>query len=176
MRGSLFICGIVPATAFIFGFEAVGVSAWTGKVNIERRISCEDVSKRIEKYYNPKSVWKKAETDGIFEAYRVAYLRNRTLHIRWKEPLRQNDVSEEAKRQNDVSEETKRQNDVSEMPLSFSERLSLKEMAVIRHIASDSKASIASITAKTGLSRRTVDRVIASLYLAERAPRIMRLG
>ena len=82
-----------------------------------------------------------------------ADLRNRTLHIRWDEPLRQDDVSEDAKRQNNVLE----------TPLSFSERLSLKEMAVIRLIASDSKISIATITAKTGLSRRTVDRVIAAL-------------
>lgn len=47
--------------------------------------------------------------------------------------------------------------------MSFSERLSLKEMAVIRLIASDSKISISSITAKTGLSRRTIDRAIAAL-------------
>lgn len=82
-----------------------------------------------------------------------ADLRNRTLHIHWKEPRRHNDVSEVAKRQNDVLE----------TPLSFSECLSFKEMAVIRLIASDSKISIASITAKTGLSRRTVDRVISAL-------------
>lgn len=36
-------------------------------------------------------------------------------------------------------------------------------MAVIRLIDKDSKISIASITAKTGLSRRTVDRTIAAL-------------
>ena len=82
-----------------------------------------------------------------------ADFRNRTLHIRWKEP----------KRHNDVSEVTKRQNDVLKTPLSFSECLSLKEVAVIRLIAFDSKISIASITAKTGLSRRTVDRGIAAL-------------
>lgn len=51
-------------------------------------------------------------------------LRNRTLHIHWKEPRRHNDVSEVAKRHNDVLE----------TPLSFSECLSLKEMAVIRQI------------------------------------------
>ena len=82
-----------------------------------------------------------------------ADLRNRTLHIRWNESLRQNDVSEAAKRQNDVLE----------TPLSFSERLSLKELAVIRLITSDTEISIASITGKTGLSRPTVDRIIASL-------------
>lgn len=75
-----------------------------------------------------------------------ADLRNRTLHIRWDKPLRQNDVSEGAKRQNDVLE----------TPLSFNERLSSKEMAVIRLIVSDSKISIASITTKTGMSRRTI--------------------
>ena len=45
--------------------------------------------------------------------------------------------------------------------MSFSERLLLKEMAVMRLIASDSKISIVPIISKTGLSRRTVDRVIA---------------
>ena len=71
-----------------------------------------------------------------------ANLRNRTLHIRWEAPKCQ-----------DVA---KRQNDVLEMSTSLSEQLSLKEMAVIRLIDKDPKISIASITAKTGLSRRTV--------------------
>lgn len=82
-----------------------------------------------------------------------ADLRNRTLHIRWTEPLRQNGALNEAKRQNDVLR----------MPIFLNERLSLKEMAVIRLIMADLKISIASITAQTGLSRRTVDRVIAAL-------------
>ena len=77
--------------------------------------------------------------------------------------VQQKGKQNESLRQNDVSEAAKRQNDVLETPLSFSERLSLKEMAVIRLIASDSKISIASITAKTGLSRRTIDRTIAAL-------------
>lgn len=49
------------------------------------------------------------------------------------------------------------------MPLSFSEHLSLKEMAVVQLLASDAKTSITSITAKTGLSKRTIDRIIAAL-------------
>lgn len=64
--------------------------------------------------------------------------------IRWNGSLRQIDVSGVTKRQ---SEEAKRQNDVLETPSSFSERLSLKEMAVMRLIESDSRISIASITA-----------------------------
>lgn len=44
--------------------------------------------------------------------------KNRTFYIRWNGPLRHNDVSEEAKRQNDVLK----------TPLSFCERLSLKEI------------------------------------------------
>lgn len=119
------------------------------KANIEGKISSNEVGKRLEEYYQQKDVREKAEADGTFEAD----LRNRTLHIRWNEQLRQNNVSDVAKRQIDVLE----------TPLSFSERLSLKEMAVIRLITSDSKISIAAITAKTGLSRRTVDRVIATL-------------
>lgn len=57
-----------------------------------------------------------------------AAIRNRTFHIRWNEPLRHDDISDG----------TKCQNDVLETPLSFSELLSLKEMAIIRLIASDS--------------------------------------
>lgn len=92
------------------------------KANIESKISSKEVINRLEEYYSQKSL-----------------RGNRTLHLRWNEPLRQNDVSEVAKRQNDVLK----------TPLSFSERLSLKEMAVIRLIASDSKISIASMTTKT---------------------------
>ena len=70
-------------------------------------------------------------------------LKNRYLHIRWNNAKRQNDVLK-------TSEE-------------LSARLTLKEMAVIRLITTDPKISIASITSKTGLSSRTVDRIIATL-------------
>ena len=42
------------------------------KANIEGRISSEEVGKRLEEYYSQKSVREKAETDGTFEADRVA--------------------------------------------------------------------------------------------------------
>ena len=58
---------------------------------------------------------------------------------------------------------TKHQNDVLETSEMLTEKLTLKEMAVIRLITTDPKISIASITTKTGLSRRTVDRIIATL-------------
>ena len=41
--------------------------------------------------------------------------------------------------------------------------LSLKEMAVIKMIQENPQISIAAIATKTGLSKRTVDRAIASL-------------
>ena len=80
-------------------------------------------------------------------------LRNRTLHIRWKESKPQNDVSESPKRQNDVLK-------TSEI---LTGKLTLKEMAVANLITADPKISIASITTKTGLSRRTIDRIISTL-------------
>ena len=80
-------------------------------------------------------------------------LKNRYLHIRWNNAKPQNDVLESPKRQNDVLE-------TSEMLIG---KLTLKEMAVIRLITTDPKISIASITTKTGLSRRTVDRIISTL-------------
>ena len=80
-------------------------------------------------------------------------LKNRYLHIRWND----------AKPQNDVLEATKRQNDVLETSEAQNVKLTLKEMAVVRMITADSKISIASMTTKTGLSRRTIDRIIVSL-------------
>ena len=134
-----------------FGFEVNNESfekhSWFFR-NALVRSQYENIPKSIHRTFEPLERFMNFAVFGI-----PADLRNRTLHIRWDEPLRQDDVSEDAKRQNNVLE----------TPLSFSERLSLKEMAVIRLIASDSKISIATITAKTGLSRRTVDRVIAAL-------------
>ena len=134
-----------------FGFEVNNESfekhSWFFR-NALVRSQYENIPKGIHRTFEPLERFMNFAVLGI-----PADLRNRTLHIHWKEPRRHNDVSEIAKRQNDVLE----------TPLSFSECLSLKEMAVIRLIASDSKISIASITAKTGLSRRTVDRVIAAL-------------
>ena len=60
-------------------------------------------------------------------------------------------------------ETSKRQNDVFETSNMPSEKLTLKEMAVVKLIKGDPKISIASITVKTGLSRRTIDRTIATL-------------
>lgn len=82
-----------------------------------------------------------------------ADLRNRTLHIRWNE----------TKPQKDVLEVTKRQNDVLATSVELSAQLTLKEMVVIKLIMNDPQISIANIATKTGLSKRTVDRTIASL-------------
>ena len=134
-----------------FGFDVNNESfekhSWFFR-NALVRSQYENIPNGIHRTFEPLERFMNFAVLGI-----PADLRNRTLHIRWNEPLRQNDVSEESKRQNDVLK----------TPLSFSERLSLKEMAVIRLISTDSRISITTITAKTGLSRRTVDRVIAAL-------------
>ena len=80
-------------------------------------------------------------------------LKNRYLHIRWND----------AKPQNDVLGLTKRQNDVLKTSEMLTEKLTLKERAVVKLITTDPKISIASITTKSGLSRRTVDRIISTL-------------
>ncbi len=82
-----------------------------------------------------------------------ADLRNRTLHIRWKK----------SKTQNDVLESTKHQNDVLETSEVLTSKLTLKEVTVVRLITTDPNISIAAITTKTGLSRRTIGRTIATL-------------
>lgn len=134
-----------------FGFDVNNESfekhSWFFR-NALVRSQYENILKRIHRTFEPLERFMNFAVFGI-----PADLRNRTLHIRWEEPLRQDGVLEEAKRQNDVSE----------TPISLNERLSLKEMAVMQLIMADTKISIASITSKTGLSRRTVDRVIAAL-------------
>ena len=112
------------------------------------RSQYENIPKDVHRTFEPLERFMNFAVFGM-----PADLRNRTLHIRWEGPKTQIDVLEVAKRQNDVLE-------TSEI---LTEKLTLKEMAVIRLITTDPKISIASITAKTGLSRRTVDRIIASL-------------
>ena len=80
-------------------------------------------------------------------------LKKRYLHIRWIDAKPQNDVLNSAKRQNDVLETSEEQN----------VKLTLKEMAVVRLITADTKISIANITTKTELSRRTTDLTISTL-------------
>lgn len=134
-----------------FGFEVNNESfekhSWFFR-NALVRSQYENIPKGIHRTFEPLERFMNFAVFGI-----PADLRNRTLHVRWTEPLRQNDVSADAKRQNGVLE----------MPISLNEYLSLKEMAVIRLVTADPNISIASITAKTRLSRRTVDRVIAAL-------------
>lgn len=144
---AVFLINYLRSFGFDVNNESFEKHSWFFR-NALVRSQYENIPKGIHRTFEPMERFMNFAVFGI-----PADLRNRTLHIRWNEPLRQNGVSNE----------TKRQNDVLETPLSFSERLSLKEMAVIRLIASDSKISIASITDKTGLSRRTVDRIIAAL-------------
>lgn len=112
------------------------------------RSQYENIPKGVHRTFEPLERFMNFAVFGI-----PADLRNRTLHIRWKETKPQNDVLESAKRQNDVLE-------TSEV---LTGKLTLKEMAVVRLITADTKISIASITTKIGLSRRTIDRTIAAL-------------
>lgn len=77
-------------------------------------------------------------------------LKNRSLHILWNDNQRQNDVSEALKRQNDVSE-------------NLPDGLTMKETIVLRLIIANTNISIATLSAKTGFSVRTIDRVIKAL-------------
>ena len=134
-----------------FGFDVNNESfekhSWFFR-NALVRSQYENIPKGVHRTFEPLERFMNFAVFGI-----SADLRNRTLHIRW----------EESKPQNDVLESSKRQNDVLETSEILTEKLTLKEMAVIRLITTDPKISIASITAKTGLSRRTVDRIIATL-------------
>lgn len=134
-----------------FGFDVNNESfekhSWFFR-NALVRSQYENIPKGIHRTFEPLERFMNFAVFGI-----PADLRNRTLHIRWEESKHQNDVLETTKRQNDVLE-------TSNMP---SEKLTLKEMAVVKLITGDPKISIASITVKTGLSRRTIDRTIATL-------------
>ncbi len=134
-----------------FGFEVNNESfekhSWFFRNSLVRS-QYENIPKGIHRTFEPLERFLNFTVFGI-----QTDLRNRTLHIRWEEP----------KRQDDATEGYKRQNDVLETPTSLPEYLSLKEMAVIQLIITDPKISIEAITAKTGLSRRTIDRTIAVL-------------
>lgn len=134
-----------------FGFDVNNESfekhSWFFR-NALVRSQYENIPKGVHRTFEPLERFMNFAVFGI-----PADLRNRTLHIRW----------EESKPQNDVLESSKRQNDVLETSEELSARLTLKEMAVIRLIMNDPQISIANIATKTSLSKRTVDRAIASL-------------
>ena len=134
-----------------FGFdvnnESFAKHSWFFR-NALVRSQYENIPNGIHRTFEPLERFMNFAVFGV-----PADLRNRTLHIRWSEEKRQTDVSENAKRQNDVLE----------TPLSLTAHLSLKEMAVIKTIQENPHISIAVIATKTGLSKRTVDRAIASL-------------
>jgi len=134
-----------------FGFDVNNESfekhSWFFR-NALVRSQYENIPKGVHRTFEPLERFMNFAVFGI-----PADLRNRTLHVRW----------EESKTQNDVSGSTKCQNDVSETSFELSGKLSLKEMAVIRLIMSNPQISISNIATKTGLSKRTVDRAIASL-------------
>ena len=134
-----------------FGFDVNNESfekhSWFFR-NALVRSQYENIPKGVHRTFEPLERFMNFAVFGI-----PADLRNRTLHIRWNE----------TKPQNDVLEATKRQNVVLETSEELSARLTLKEMAVIRLIMNDPQISIANIATKTSLSKRTVDRAIASL-------------
>lgn len=77
-------------------------------------------------------------------------LKNRYLHIRWKEAKPQNEVSKNPKPQDAVSGSSKPQ-------------LSIKEKAVVEVMKENSFISIDKIAEATGMSDSTIDRLIKSL-------------
>ncbi len=140
-----------------FGFEVNNESfekhSWFFR-NALVRSQYENIPKGIHRTFEPLERFMNFAVFGL-----PADLRNRTLHIRWEETK----PKEDSKPKNDVLESTKRQNDVLKTSETLTEQLPLKEMAIISLIAENPKISIAALTAKTGLSRRTVDRSIATL-------------
>lgn len=108
------------------------------------RSQYENIPSGIHSTYGP------LERFLLFAVYgQEADLRNRTLHIRW---------AGETPR-----EVAKRHDDVSKTPNAISGDLTLNEVKVLTIIKEDSGISIPGISKKSGLSRRTVDRIIASL-------------
>ncbi|MCI9054351.1 MAG: HTH domain-containing protein [Muribaculaceae bacterium] len=134
-----------------FGFDVNNESfekhSWFFR-NALVRSQYENIPKGVHRTFEPLERFMNFAVFGT-----PADLRNRTLHIRWNETKPQNDVLDVAKRQNNVLATS----------VELSAQLTLKEMAVIRLIMNDPQISIANIATKTGLSKRTVDRTIASL-------------
>ncbi len=134
-----------------FGFdvnnESFAKHSWFFR-NALVRSQYENILNGIHRSFEPLERFMDFAVFGV-----PADLRNRTLHINWIED----------KRQLDVSDDSKRQNDVLETPSPLTAHLSLKEMAIIKMIQENAHISISTIASMTGLSKRTVDRTIASL-------------
>ena len=139
---AVFLIKYLRSFGFVVNNESFEKHSWFFR-NALVRSQYENIPKGIHRTFEPLERFMNFAVFGI-----PADLRNRTLHIRW-------DV---AKPQ---SEALKRQNDVLETSLSA--LLSLKEMAVIRHIQYNPNISITDMAANTRLSKSTIDRVIRAL-------------
>ena len=139
---AVFLIKYIRSFSFEVNNESFEKHSWFFR-NALVRSQYGNIPKGIHRTFEPLERFMNFAVFGI-----PADLRNRTLHIRW-------DV---AKPQSEVS---KPQNDV--LKTSLSAPLSLKEMAVIRHIQENPDISITDIAANTRLSKSTIDRVIRAL-------------
>ena len=143
-----------------FGFnvdnESFAKHSWFFR-NALVRSQYENIPKGIHRTFEPLERFLNHAVFGT-----PADFRNRTLHILWKNEEQISEI-QSVKPQNKVVKPSKRQNDVLETTELLSQKLSIKEMAVMSLIMKNSKISISSLTKATGLSSRTIDRIIKSL-------------
>lgn len=151
-----------------FGFnvdnESFAKHSWYFR-NALVRSQYENIPKGIHRTFEPLERFLNHTVFGT-----KADLRNRTLHIRWKNEEQFSELNS-SKPQNEVLKIPKPQNGVLETPNLFdynqleglATKLTIKEMAVIKMIAENNRISIKELAGKPGMSKGTVDRIIKSL-------------
>lgn len=144
---AVFLIKYLRSFGFVVNNESFEKHSWFFR-NALVRSQYENIPKGIHRTFLPLERFMNFAVFGM-----PTDLRNRTLHINWKVPKPQNDVSESVKPQNDVLE-------TSEVLVG---QLTMKEMVVARLIMDDPNISIDSMSSKSGLSRSTIDRIISSL-------------
>lgn len=151
-----------------FGFnvdnESFAKHSWFFR-NALVRSQYENIPKGIHRTFEPLERFLNHAVFGT-----PADLRNRTLHIRWKNEEQISEI-QSLKPQNEVWKNTKPQNGVLDHPTlidlkqieNLETKLTIKEMAVIKLIAENNHISLKELASKPGLSKGTVDRIIKSL-------------
>ena len=159
---AVFLIKYLKSFGFNVNNESFARHSWFFR-NALVRSQYENIPKGIHRTFEPLERFLMHAVLGT-----PAALRNRTLHIRWKE---EGGEGTPAKPQNGVSETPKPQNEVlkgsfssiSQPLIEAGQQISIKELAVLKLISENKHISIKELAQSPGLSKGTVDRLIKSL-------------
>ena len=161
---AVFLIKYLKSFGFNIDNESFAKHSWFFR-NALVRSQYENIPKGIHRTFEPLERFLNHTVFGT-----PADLRNRTLHIRWKNEEHISKI-QPVKPQDEVLRITKPQNEVLETPIlggsqplkDFEKILTIKEMAVIKLIAENNRIPLKELAFRPGLSKGTVDRVIKSL-------------